>query len=342
MTGARWTHRSIGILCVYVLLCAGESWAEGQLGEALHAPILARERGARSVVFELADRAARGERSAGQGAILTVRLEGEPVGRQELVAIVEGTLLSRVLISMVPGEGARSWQAEVSLARSRPVADRSAGERPKGESVPAVLQGFHRVDVSFARLRGMGLAPFLRRSLYVNLEPHRERVIETKQEPPAEPAPDPVPIPVAPPVVAASALLPGIEREPVPPVQDALIAEADLPLPHMAVAPPPAQDYWQNVEQLVAAKFKQRVRTQLSPLQSPLVQFRLYWDGTVRMVALERSSGSPQLDQAGLGSVVDAHPFPPFPDRIAGSYVDVHVDFAAAKAVALRRTGRKG
>ncbi|MFM8551611.1 MAG: TonB C-terminal domain-containing protein, partial [Nitrospiraceae bacterium] len=268
-------------------------------------------------------------------ATLNVRLAGEPTGRQEIVAIVEGTLLTRVLVSMGPGEGPRSWQADVGLD----LPDTEAGPQPNREAaLRDPRQWFHRVDVTFARMRGMGLTPFLRRSVYVNLEPHTERAAEVKPEP-AQPeaVPEP-PAPPVPPAVAESAPLPGIERESVSPVVDAAIAETDMPLPK---PPPVAVDYWQTLEQRVTAQFRQRVRAKALPVRLPRVQFRLYWDGIARTITLERSSGSLQLDQAGMDSVIDAHPFPPFPGNLTDPYVDVHVDFATPKPVASPRGGKR-
>ncbi len=259
-----------------------------------------------------------------------------------MVAIVEGTLLTRVMVSMVPGEGARSWQAEVSL--DLPAAGTGTEERPlpTGQAGRHDLrQRFHRVDVSFARLRGMGLTPFLRRSIYINLEPHPERKVEAKPEPAMPEAVPDVPQPVSPAVMTESAPLPGIERESVPPVLDGVITESDLPLPKPVPVTPVAMDYWQALEQRVTTQFRQRVKAGTASVRLPRVQFRLYWDGGARIIALERSSGSPQADLAGMDSVVDAHPFPPFPDNITDLYVDVHVDFAAPKPAASPRRGRQ-
>jgi outer membrane biosynthesis protein TonB len=48
-------------------------------------------------------------------------------------------------------------------------------------------------------------------------------------------------------------------------------------------------------------------------------------------VYLERTSGNQRVDQAGLDSVVEAHPFPPFPSTVTEPYVDVHVDFKGSR-----------
>lgn len=296
------------------------------------------------MVFELAERPAQGTLRAGPRAALILRLHGEPAGQQEMVAIVEGTLLTRVMVSLVPGEGPRSWQAEVSLDRPAAGTDMEMEERPAPDGQAGrrdLRQRFHRLDVSFARLRGMGLTPFLRRSVYINLAPHPERTVEAKPEPaPPEAVPD-VPRPVVPAVMIESAPLPGIERESVSPVLEGVITESDLPLPKPAPVAPVAMDYWQALEQRVTAQFRQRVRAKTPPTRLPRVQFRLYWDGVARTIALERSSGSYQVDLAGMDSVVGAHPFPPFPENMADPYVDIHVDFAAPKPAASPRGGKK-
>ncbi|MBM4132375.1 MAG: TonB C-terminal domain-containing protein [Nitrospira sp.] len=335
MTGARWPQWAVGVACLWASL--------GLSGLVAAAPPAARhESGDRSVVFELAEQPASGTLQTGPQVALTLRLHGEPAGPQEMVAIVEGTLLTRVMVSMVPGEGSRSWQAEVSL--DLPTAGTGMEERPlpNGQAGRRDLrQRFHRVDVSFARLRGMGLTSFLRRSIYINLEPHPERKVEAKPEPAMPEAVPDIPQPVAPAVMTESAPLPGIERESVPPVLDGIITESDLPLPKPVPVAPVAMDYWQAVEQRVTTQFRQRVKAGTTSVRLPRVQFRLYWDGVARMIALERSSGSPQVDLAGMDSVVDAHPFPPFPDNISDLYVDVHVEFAAPKPAVPPRRGKK-
>ncbi|TAJ08882.1 MAG: hypothetical protein EPO61_08230 [Nitrospirae bacterium] len=335
MTGARWAHWTVGAACFWTSL--------GLSGLVAAAPPAAlHESGGRSVVFELAEQPGQGPLQAEPRATLTLRLHGEPAGPQEMVAIVEGTLLTRVMVSLAPGEGPRSWQAEVSL--DLPATTTGGGEEPSPNGQAArrdFRQRFHRVDVSFARLRGMGLTPFLHRSVYINLEPHPERKVEAKPEPAQPEAVPEVTQPVAPAVMTESAPLPGIEREPVSPVLDGVITESDLPLPKPIPVSVESMDYWQALEQRVTAQFRQRVRAKTSPIRLPRVQFRLYWDGVARMVALERSSGSQQVDQAGMDSVVDAHPFPPFPEHIADPYVDVHVDFAAPKPVPQPRGGKK-
>lgn len=293
------------------------------------------------MVFELTEQPAQGMHQAWSPSTLTLRLLGEPPGRQEMVAIVEGTLLTRVMVSLVPGEGPRSWQAEVNLdlpaaatGMGAPSMNGPAGRRD-------LRQRFHRVDVSFARLHGMGLTPFLRRSIYINLEPHPERKVEAKPESAQPEAVPDIPQPVAPAVMTESVPLPGIERESVSPVLDGVITESDLPLPKPISVALESMDYWQALEQRVTAQFRQRVLAKRSPIRWPRVQFRLYWDGLARIIALERSSGNPHVDLAGMDSVVGAHPFPPFPENMADPYVDVHVDFATPKPAASPRGGKQ-
>lgn len=335
MTGARWAQWTVGAAC----FCTSFG-LNGLVAAA--PPASLHESGDRSVVFELTEQPARGPSAGGPRAILTLRVQGEPAGPQEMVAIVEGTLLTRVMVSMVPAEGPRSWQAEVSLDLPAAATGRGEEPSPNGRAGRRDLrERFHRVDVAFARLRGMGLTPFLRRSVYINLEPHPERKVEAKPEPAQPEAVPEVLQPIAPVVMTESVPLPGIERESVPPVLDGAITESDLPLPKPVPVAPVAMDYWQALEQRVTAQFRQRVRAKTSPIRLPRVQFRLYWDGVARIIALERSSGIHQVDLAGMESVVDAHPFSPFPENLADSYVDVHVDFAAPKPAASPRGGKK-
>jgi len=86
--------------------------------------------------------------------------------------------------------------------------------------------------------------------------------------------------------------------------------------------------YWKNVSDSVALHWQQR-RAQLRKDQAGRglrVQFRLYPQGFAQLVQVERSSGDPIVDEAGLQTVLSLHPFPPFPPDVREPSVDVHVD----------------
>jgi hypothetical protein len=291
----------------------------------------------RVVTFALDERPGKAGGAGGRRVTIAVFLTGLPVDKEEIVAVVEGTLLTRRMVPMAPGARPNSWETSFSLDLAVP---------PKGQAMmqPTPIgdpaQYFHRVDVSFARLKGMGFAPLLKRSVYLGLEPRPAR---KEDDPPEDPPPAVIPEASPPPVLPVMAEpkpMPGIERPSVDPVLDGVVIETDIALP---VPKPKATgpDYWEELQHRVTARFGERLGPRASVARPPRVQFRLYWDGVAQIIFLERSSGSAQVDQAGLDSVVDAHPFPPFPRTVAGPYADVHVDFSDRPASSATRHHKK-
>lgn len=57
------------------------------------------------------------------------------------------------------------------------------------------------------------------------------------------------------------------------------------------------------------------------------VHFVINRDGTVRDVALEKSSGNGTFDRAALRAVTEASPLPPLPFAYTGTYLGVHLAF---------------
>jgi TonB family protein len=91
--------------------------------------------------------------------------------------------------------------------------------------------------------------------------------------------------------------------------------------------------YWKQVSESVALRWQQR-RAQLRKDQvgrGLRVQFRLYATGFAQLIQVERSSGDPNVDEAGLRTVLSLHPFPPFPPDVREPSVDVHIDLPGAK-----------
>lgn len=59
----------------------------------------------------------------------------------------------------------------------------------------------------------------------------------------------------------------------------------------------------------------------------PVVRFRISRDGSVFGLRMERSSGSPALDQSAVEAVTAAAPFPPLPEGFEGESLGVHFAF---------------
>jgi hypothetical protein len=268
-------------------------------------------------------------------AALILSLSGNMTDRDEIVAIVEGTLFTRVMVQAEPGREPGSREISLPIHISAMPRDTMPRSATAGNPAPS----FHRIDIVFARLTGMRVTPFLKRSVYLTAGPRPERRVEA---PPDEPAPmtkPDSPAQTVPAVLPDQKPLPGIERPPVAPVQDGAVSETDIMPPALKTD---FQDYWTNIQERITARFGQRMGPRPSVPRKPRVQFRLYRDGVAQVIFLERSSGSTQVDRAGLDSVVEAHPFPAFPPAMTEVYVDVHVDFADAKqSPASKRRGKR-
>lgn len=343
------SRRIIGLLCLAAGLALG--------GTSLAGLTLVRggAGGDPAVTFTLVTPASKPDAAGGRRAALIIELTGQPAGRHELAAIIDGPLLTRFMAPLDPGGSPRSWRADVVLDLPAPDKAQKGGAPAAGDAASGRMrQDFQRMNVTFTRLQGMSVVPFLHRPVYLNVTPIPDRAAEDPppaaaakaEAPPVTAAPSPPaapPSPLGPSDTAPAApkpgpSLPGIEREPVAPLHEEPITETALPLPPAPLPPLPPQpaavvqpvsaatEYWHQAEQRVTAKFKQYAKGK-SAGSRPRVRFRLYHDGIARTIFLERSSGNPAVDQAGLDSVMDAHPFPPFPDDVPEPYVDVHVDF---------------
>ena len=64
----------------------------------------------------------------------------------------------------------------------------------------------------------------------------------------------------------------------------------------------------------------------------PQVVFEIVRDGTIRMLAIEKSSGNPLYDQAALTAITEVAPFPPLPHEFPKPFLRIHVGFDDAGA----------
>ncbi|OGW64811.1 MAG: hypothetical protein A3H49_10705 [Nitrospirae bacterium RIFCSPLOWO2_02_FULL_62_14] len=240
----------------------------------------------------------------GQTFEFSVRLKGLKPGRgEELVAVFESLAYPHRLVSLTPDEASADLTASTRF-EPRPIA--------AGAGQPL------RMEVVVARLRGMRLDSVFSRTVYLTTGP--------------APPPRSGSVPASSP---GTAMLDALLEEasatdrhgrPVEPIllPDKITVEesggssADVSGPV----------YWKNVSDSVALHWQQR-RAQLRKDQAGRglrVQFRLYPQGFAQLVQVERSSGDPIVDEAGLQTVLSLHPFPPFPPDVREPSVDVHVD----------------
>lgn len=244
----------------------------------------------------------------GQAFEFSVRLKGLKPGRgDELVAVFESLAYPHRLVAFSPDD------ASADLIAST-----------KFEPVTAGANGQPlRIDVVIARLRGLRLETVFSRAVYLTTGP----------------APS-VPSEAAPASARGTALLdallegaPATDRngQPVQPLllpDNIVVEESGEGSTDMS-----GPVYWKQVSESVALHWQQR-RAQLRKDQAGRglrVQFRLYPTGFAQLIQVERSSGDPIVDEAGLRTVLSLHPFPPFPPDVREPSVDVHVDLPGSR-----------
>ena len=244
----------------------------------------------------------------GKAFEFSVRLKGLKPGRgEDLVVIFESLAFPDRLVTFMPDDASADLTAS---SRFEPIAAGANGQ-------PL------RMEVVVARLRGLRLETVFSRAVYLTTGP----------------APS-VPSEAAPASARGTALLdallegaPATDRNgrPVQPLllPDNIVVE-ESGGDSTAVSGPV---YWKQVSESVALHWQQR-RAQLRKDQAGRglrVQFRLYPTGFAQLIQVERSSGDPIVDEAGLRTVLSLHPFPPFPPDVNEPSVDVHVDLPASK-----------
>jgi TonB family protein len=260
--------------------------------------------------FDLPSNNGNGLLNPGQAFDFSVRLKGLKPGRgEELVAVFESLAYPHRLVSFTPDDASADLTASTRF-EARPMA--------AGAGQPL------RMEVVVARLRGLRLETVFSRAVYLTTRPAPSA--------PSGAAPAPSP---------GTALLSAILEE-APEIDRHGRQVQPLLLPDKIVVEESGSEkspdvsgplYWKQVSESVALNWQQR-RAQLRKDQAGRglrVQFRLYSGGFAQLIQVERSSGDPNVDEAGLQTVLSLHPFPPFPPDVREPFVDVHVDLPAAK-----------
>jgi len=240
----------------------------------------------------------------------SVRLKGlKPRQGEELVVIFESLSYPHRLVAFT-SDGASG--------------DLTAATRFEPRPAPAGAEGAPlRLEVVVARLRGMHLDTVFSRPAYLTTVP--------------APSGHAVSAPAA---LRGTALLEAIVHEapatdragrpvqPLLPPEEIVVEELDGDAASVS-----GPVYWKQVSESVARHWQQR-RAQWRKGQAVhglRVHFRLYPRGFAQLIQVERSSGDPNVDEAGLRTVLSLHPFPPFPPDIPDPFVDVHVDLSGAR-----------
>lgn len=238
-----------------------------------------------------------------------VRLTGlQPKPPEELVAIFESLAYPHRLVAFTPEDGSRDLIASV---RFEPRGTAGADGQPL------------RMEIVVARLKGMRLETVFSRPVYLTTVPVPAQSAEAAS----------ASLPGTPLLEAIVKDAPATDREgrPVHPlVPEENIVVEELNGTSTDVSGPL---YWKQLSESVARLWQQR-RAQLRKEQAGRglrVRFRLYRRGFAQQIQIERSSGDPNVDEAGLRTVLALHPFPPLPSEIHEPSVDVHVHLPGVK-----------
>jgi len=118
----------------------------------------------------------------------------------------------------------------------------------------------------------------------------------------------------------------------VDPIGTGSLAEEDL-VPFTSTKE--GEAYWQYVSRLISRSWARQVRgiRIRASSETVRVRFKLFPNGRVQLIQIEKGSGVREIDEAGIYAVVNAQPFLPFPSELGEDAVDVHIRM---------RTGSRG
>jgi len=249
--------------------------------------------------FELSQTSSGGELQSGKPLTIEITLGGVVQSSAPVVAICESVLFESQTATLDPEGDSMTLKTTVTL---EPMPMSRTSVRPKAA----------RIQVSFARFRQDKFERFIRRVIYVTLN---------QQETPAA-AVDP--LSTKPEEPAVTELIADEVQPDVLPVAGEALAEEDL-LPF--ADPGQGRAYWQHVSHLVSRSWARQVReTRRGPSgETVRVHFQLFPNGRAQLIEIEKGSGAREIDEAGIYSIINAQPFPPFPNELGDEAVDVHV-----------------
>jgi len=249
--------------------------------------------------FELSQAGSAGDLQSGKPLTLDITLGGVVQSATPVVAICESVLFEPQTSTLDPEGDSMTLKTTVTL-------------EPMPMSRTSVHPKAARIQVSFARFRQDKFERFMRRVIYVTLDP-QDAPVAAVDSPPAKPEEPAVPELIA------------DEVQPdVIPIAGESLAEEDL----MPFADPgQGRAYWQHVSHLVSRSWARQVREmRRGPSgETVRVHFQLFPNGRAQLIEIEKGSGAREIDEAGIYTIVNAQPFPSFPAELGDEAVDVHV-----------------
>jgi outer membrane biosynthesis protein TonB len=263
--------------------------------------------------FELMESEKSGVVRVDKDLVLSITVGGIPNTTDSILAVLESPAFYGQTVSLGQDGTPTIYQGTAILEPKLAVKSRTT-VHPKAT----------RVRVTLARAKTTGLEEFMKRDVYITLgEPAPDETRDRIEEPATPDEPE----------QTGSANPTG--AKPIEPAiaANVTIAEEDLlPLPH----PGEADAYWKQVSGLISRNWSRQVRQiRRSPTgETVRVGFKLYSSGVAQLIQVEKTSGARDINEAGIQSIIHAHPFPPLPADLSGELVDVHVRMRTGARVA--------
>jgi TonB family protein len=240
-----------------------------------------------------------GDPQTGKPVTLTILLGGVTAGMTPVVATCESITFQAQTVTLEPDAESTVLKGTVTL---EPILISRT-------SVPAKAA---RVQITFARSHQDTLEPFMRRIVYVTMD--RLEPITENSEPPSVRSDE----------SQSEGLILDEARLGVEPVSTGTVAEEDL-VPF--ASPEEGKAYWQQVSHLISRSWARQIRgIRRAPSgETVRVRFKMFSNGRVQLIEIERGSGAREVDEAGIYAVINAQPFLPFPSELEKDAVAVHV-----------------
>jgi hypothetical protein len=282
--------------CLAAAICAGGGFPQ----QATGATQTAGSQVKRWMQFELMESEESGVVRVDKDLVLSITAGGIPTTTDSVLAIIESAAFQSQTVSLGQDSAPATYQGTAILEPSQ-----------SSKSLTTVHPKAARIRVTLVRARAGGLQEFMKRDVYITLgEPAEE---DDRDTGPRLVMPEPVEPDGDVPRNSADVALGGVP-----------IAEEDLlPLPE----PTEAEAYWKQISGLISRNWSRQVRQiRRAPSgETVRVRFRLYSSGVAQLIQVEKASGARDINEAGIQSIIHAHPFPPLPADISGELVDVHV-----------------
>ena len=257
----------------------------------------------RWVQFELMESEASGVVRADKDLVLSITVGGVASSSDSILAKIESVAFQSQTVSLNQDADPTTYQGTAILEPNF-----------ASKSLTTVHPKAARIRVTLARAKMSGLEEFMKRDVYITLGEPAQGDGEEEED-------------------ASLVVVPEQnEQEGVaaakPPETglafNVMIAEEDLlPLP----GPAEAEAYWKQVSGLISRNWGRQVRQiRRAPSgETVRIRFKLYSSGVAQLIQVEKGSGARDINEAGIQSIIHAHPFPPLPADMSGELVDVHV-----------------